>query len=430
MQLRRPRALRPRLPGRTVRARLTWLYGSLFLASGAVLLIITGALWAGATDGKTAGFASTVAPRILDITGVTAKAGSVFRPAAGPGGSGRHATGGLARTQNLVVGQLKALTTDQQSSDLHQLLLYSGIALAIMAIVAIGLGWLTAGRVLRPLRTITSTARDISATNLDERLGLHGPNDELKELGDTFDQLLGRLERAFASQRRFVANASHELRTPLATMRAAIDVAVAKPAPAPPETVLLAGRLRQELDRVDGLLESFLALARAEAGPPDDDGPTSLDPLVTSALEARARTIASMRLDVHRDMSAETTVAGNRALLVRMVDNLVSNAVRHNEPGGWIGIRSELDGTMARLVVENGGPVLDQGEVDELAKPFRRLGADRTSSGEGFGLGLSIIASIVETHHGYLQLRARKEGGLQVSIELPLAVRVLSGAPA
>ena len=167
-----------------------------------------------------------------------------------------------ARSRQLF-GQLHSLAAQQHTNDLHQLLLYSAVALAIMAMVSIGLGWLIAGRVLRPLRTITNAARDISASNLHERLDLHGPQDEVKELGDTIDGLLERLEVAFQSQRQFVANASHELRTPLATMRASLDVALAKPEPTPQPTVVLASRLRHELDQIDRLLNGFLDLARS-----------------------------------------------------------------------------------------------------------------------------------------------------------------------
>jgi signal transduction histidine kinase len=428
MHLRRPRfptAFRPHLPGRTVRSRLTLVYGGLFLVSGVVLLVITGLLWGRATSGHFA-VASAVPGRILRIAG----SGSVKAP---PGSSAQAFTavsgsGVATRQLGQVKVQLQTVAADQQSSDLHELLLYGGIALGIMALLSIGLGWLTAGRVLRPLRTITSAARRISATNLHERLHLEGPDDELKELGDTVDQLLGRLERSFQSQRQFVANASHELRTPLATMRASLDVAMAKPEPIPPQTISLADRLHDELDQVDRLLESFLALARAQRGPVDEDVAVSVGLLAAAALEDRGDTIAAMFIVVREDEAPEARVSGNETLLARMVENVIDNAVHHNTRNGWIRVGTEVEGEIVRLTVENGGPVLDGEAVKDLTQPFRRLGAERTGSDTGFGLGLSIVAAVAEAHGGRLELDALSTGGLRVLIELPVAARALAGA--
>jgi signal transduction histidine kinase len=457
MRLPRPQlraALRP--PGRTVRSRLTWLYGFLFLATGAALLAVTAFLWGHATARTPVTF-SNVPPKILHIAGLPTQGagivavpgggavksgsftvtggaapapgppvevpagGAMSRRAASAGGGSPNGQAGEVRAAGqarAVVTQLKVLANQQHTSDLHDLLLYSGLALALMAIASIVLGWWMAGRVLRPLRTITSTARDISAHNLHERLEMDGPDDELKELGDTFDQLLSRLERSFQSQRQFVANASHELRTPLAIMRANLDVALAKPEPAPPQTVRLAARLREELDQVDRLLDSFLALARAQAGPTDGDCPEPLDHLVASALEDHSAAIAEQHLSVSDEGTAEARVTGNGPLLARMVDNLVDNAVRHNEPFGWIRITTEVDGPVARLMVENGGLRLDEVAVAALGRPFRRLGPERTGYG-GSGLGLSIVAAIAEAHGGRLVLHAAEGGGLRAVVELP-----------
>jgi signal transduction histidine kinase len=302
------------------------------------------------------------------------------------------------------------------------LLISSLIALAIMTIVSAALGWLVAGRALRPVRQMTTAAQRISEDNLHERLAVTGPRDELKELGDTIDGLLARLEGAFAAQRRFVANASHELRTPLTTMRAALDVAVAKPEPAPPQTVALAARLRAELDRVDALLEAFLVLARAQHGNLPGWTALPLDYVVGAALADQATAIGARNLTV-QDTSGPggAWVTGSEALLSRLVENVIGNAVYHNADGGWIRITTQTDGSRASLVVENGGQVLEQQEVAELAQPFRRLGADRTGSDEGSGLGLSIVAAIAEAHGGTLDLQARDGGGLRVRIELPSA---------
>jgi signal transduction histidine kinase len=314
-------------------------------------------------------------------------------------------------------------------SDGHQLLIASGIALAIMLGVSLALTWLVAGRFLRPLRTITATTRDISATNLHERLRLSGPDDELKELADTFDQLLDRLERSFAFERQFIANASHELRTPLAGLRLSLDVAMAKPEPVPAHVGTLADRLRSGLDHVDRLLESFLALAHAQHGPFEDEATVSLAELARLALECRAGAVSAMTLDVEQ-WDSDVWVAGSETLLSRMVANVVDNAIVHNLPGGWIHVATTAEGGRARLVVENGGPRFDPEQVTELTRPFRRIGADRTGSDDGFGLGLAIVSSIVDVHSGTLDLEPLTDGGLRVAITLPLAVTAPAGATA
>lgn len=422
-------ARRPHLPRRTVRLRLTLVYGGLFLASGAVLLLITDLLWGKATNSRVRA-SGVVLRQILTTLPLPRPLGApILRP---PGiVEFSPAQLGVTPAQLSVVGrQLRIVAVQQHGTDLHQLIIYSAVAIAVMALLAIVLGWLMAGRVLRPLRTITTAARDISATKLHERLGLHGPDDELKELGDTFDDLLERLDGSFQAQRRFVANASHELRTPLATMRASLDVATGKPEPVPEETVTLANRLREELDHVDRLLESFLALARAQRGPIVDDATVSVDDLASAAIERQGEVISRMGLDVDRQDCPQAAVTGSETLLARMVDNVIDNAVTHNQYGGWAHVRSEADDAHTRLIVENGGPVFDQDRVTELAQPFRRLGAERTGGDGGTGLGLSIVASVAEAHGGTLELRALREGGFRVVIELPIAVRTLAGAPA
>ncbi len=221
----------------------------------------------------------------------------------------------------------------QHSADLHHLLVAAATALVLLAVLSIAFGWLAAGRFLQPLRLITSATREMSATNLNERLRLNGPEDEIKELGDTFDALLERLERSFEAERRFVANASHELRTPLATMRASLDVAMAKPGPVPPQTAVLADRLRRELDHVDHLLASLLTLAQAQRAPAADEATVSLDELASAAIEQRSSTISEMGLRVDQERCPDACALGSETLLSRMVDNMVENAVKHNERG-------------------------------------------------------------------------------------------------
>ena len=375
------------LPQHTIRMRLTLIHWGLFVASGAILLAMTVAL--------------SVALSNVGSSGSRGRQGAASLP---PGTAAQHGPG-------------------------HQLLIVSALALAIMAIPAISVGWLMAGRYLRPLRTITAAARTISATSLHERLNLAGPQDELKELGDTFDDLLGRLERSFQAQRQFAASAAHELRTPHATMRVWLDVALDKPGPLPRHIIDLGDRLRHELDHVDQLLNNLLVLARAQHGAITDEATLRLDDLVSSAVSALASAISCMSLDISQHGCPRAQVTGGKTLLARMIQNVVDNAVRHNTEGGWVRIRTEAAGANTRLVVENGGPVLSDQDVEHLAQPFRRLSAERTGSGTGTGLGLSIVASIAEIHGGRLELRARQEGGLQVIIRLPLAC-TMAQAPA
>jgi len=386
--------LRGMLPRRTVRMRLTALYGALFVVSGAVLLAITGGV---------------VVSSSRDSVTAANQAGL---PAL---------TRDQIRIQQL---QHKLANAESQihSGVSHGLLVGSAIALGVMTVISLVLGWIVAGRVLRPLRQMTAATRRISADSLHERLAVAGPGDELKDLADTIDGLLGRLEEAFAAQRRFVANASHELRTPLTTMRASVDVAVAKPEPVPAQTIALADRLRGELDRVDGLLDGFLALARAQHGDMPGRATLSLEYLTAAALAVRADAIAARHLTVHHVTGADGTwVTGSQPLLCRMVDNVVDNAIGHNRDGGWISATTGADEHVARLVVETGGDVLDADQVSQLTQPFRRLSADRTGSDHGSGLGLSIVEAITTAHGGTLDLQARPEGGLRVSIALPLA---------
>jgi signal transduction histidine kinase len=317
-----------------------------------------------------------------------------------------------------VIGRFQAdLPTPEQ---VHRFLVESGIALALMSVVSIWLGWVMAGRALRPLRSMTASARQISEENLNQRLAVKGPQDEMKDLGDTIDSLLERLETAFDAQRRFVANASHELRTPLAMMRTSVDVAMGKPEP-PAEVRNLAGKLEEGLDQAGQLLEGLLVLARAQQGPLGGTVEASLAALVSDALAANRADIDRMGLAVD-DASADVQVMGNGTLLARMVANVIDNAVRHNVAGGAVHIFTELDGDKVRLVVDSGGPVIDDARVRQLGEPFQRLGTDRVADNGGAGLGLSIVRAIATAHGGTLQLRARPQGGLRVVVELAVAV--------
>jgi signal transduction histidine kinase len=388
-------------PARTLRCRLTALYGVLFVVSGAILLLISGGYVVNHSAAE-----SRVSP-----------AGPPSRP---PSVATQLAE---ARAQiGLLQSQLASQDGNSHSSLSRNLLIASAIALGFMTIGSVIMGWLLAGRALRPVRRMTAATQQISAHNLNERLAVAGPNDELKELGDTIDGLLERLETAFNAQRRFVANASHELRTPLTTMRASLDVAVAKPEGAPPQTLALAARLRSELDRVDSLLEAFLMLARAQHRNLPGSSVLPVDYLVGAALGDQRAAIATRSLTV-QDTTAPggAWVRGSQALLSRLVENLIENAVRHNQDGGWIGVTAATAASRVRLTVENGGEVIDQRQVDQLSQPFRRLEADRIGTDKGSGLGLSIVAAITEAHDGRLELQARPGGGLRVCVDLPAA---------
>ncbi|MEU4622591.1 HAMP domain-containing sensor histidine kinase [Actinoplanes sp. NPDC023801] len=370
-----------------VGTRITLLYTGVFLVSGLILLLITFAFSSGSR--------TTVA---------------------GPQGGDR--AGGLAETRR----QLAALQEQMAAQNIDQMrrLVWGWIAaLAVMAVLSLVLGRLLARQATAPIRLITEVTRRISADSLDERIGIHGPDDEVKDLADTIDGLLERLEASFTAQRRFVANASHELRTPLATIRASLDVAVAKPDPAA-STLALAARLRTQLDRVDHLLDGLLVLARAQHGRHGDTGPVDLGDLAAAALRDRAGDVAAKDLTVTVDVAPATVAQGHRPLLTRLVANLVDNAVTHNNRAGWIRITGGLAGNTAELIVETGGRVFGQAEVDRLTQPFERLGGERVGSS---GLGLSIVSAVVAAHGGRLRLTARRDGGLRVMIVLPGARR-------
>jgi signal transduction histidine kinase len=387
---------------RTLRWRLTALYGILFLISGAVLLLISG------------GFV---------VRSSAVSHSQSHGTSHGPISAAAQLAQARAEIRALQHAlATEASTTAQPQSLGHALLVAAAIALGFMTIGSVLMGWLLAGRALRPIRRMTAATQRISAHNLDERLAIAGPDDELKELGDTIDGLLERLEAAFRAQRRFVANASHELRTPLTTIRASLDVAVAKPEGAPPQTIALASRVRAELNRIDSLLEAFLALARAQHQNLPGYAVLPLDYIVGAALADQQAAIRARNLAVQESTApGGAWVRGSQALLSRMVENLLENAVRHNQDGGWIRITAATEAGQARLVIENGGEILEQRQVDELSQPFRRLEADRIGTDKGSGLGLSIVAAIAEAHSGRLDLQARPGGGLRVCIGLPAA---------
>jgi signal transduction histidine kinase len=392
-----PTALR--LPRRSVRLRLTLLYGGLFLVSGVVLLAITYFLVTNEIFGEPV-FQTNFAEN--PVKG---------RPAENrvplPGGGGEPTT--------------RISEGGGGPGQLRQLLVLSSIALASMLAVSIAAGWLMAGRVLRPLRTMTATTRQITEQNLHQRLAVAGPDDELKDLADTIDGLLGRLDAAFDAQqdaldaqRRFVANASHELRGPLTRERAAIEVALADPEASTQSLRATFQRVLATSKQQERLLEALLVLARGQAGL-DRREPFDLAAITDEVLVARHTEVQRRRLRVDAALDPAQAL-GDPRLAERLVANLVDNAIGHNLPAGWIRVQTGSTAGRAALSVANSGPAVPPSEVERLLRPFQRGGADRTGHREGHGLGLSIVAAVAAAHHAELRVRARPEGGLDVVV--------------
>jgi signal transduction histidine kinase len=312
----------------------------------------------------------------------------------------------------------------QRAADSHQLLVNSGIALAIVAVLALLAGWLVAGRMLRPIRTITRTARRISSTSLHERLALDGPEDELKELGDTLDDLFGRLDAAFEAQRHFVANASHELRAPLTRQRALIQVALADPDANSTSLRTAHERVLASEQQLEQIIDALLTLTRGQAGLERHED-LDLAVIASHAMIARESQLAGYELDVHATLATAPT-DGDPRLLERLIANLIDNAIRHNTPGGHLEIATGTNDRHAILVIANTGPTVPPEEVERLFQPFQRLNGARTRHNNGHGLGLSIVQAIAAAHHAELNVRARPEGGLTIEISFPPASRILA----
>ncbi|MBL7622200.1 HAMP domain-containing histidine kinase [Frankia sp. AgB1.8] len=392
--------------------RLTAVYGALFLLSGAGLLAITYALmWhvPGDTcytgpDGLNACVAESGGHGDAPSTAMTEGQGRAAAPFA------------------LTPEDLKALAADQHAHEMHQLLIRSGIALAVAAATSVALGWLVAGRVLRPLRRITEATQAISATNLHERLAVPGPDDELRRLADTIDALLGRLDAAFDAQRRFVANASHELRTPLTVIRAMLQMTLTDPDATLDTVRATCQEVLVEGERQDRLIDALLVLARSERGL-DHREPLDLAGITEAVLATVGPKSDLLQIDVRAALDVAPT-AGDVRLAERLVTNLVDNALHHNLAGGRVDIETGTTPRHAFLTVSNTGPAICLDDVDRLFQPFQRLGADSTASGDGLGLGLSIVQAIATAHDATIQARPRPAGGgLRIQVDFPLGQR-------
>jgi signal transduction histidine kinase len=373
------------LPRRTIRLRLTLWYGGLFLVFGAVLLTATYALVVRAFVGNSASNALCHRPN--------------------------------PRCHAIGAQRALALALRDHAAVLHQLLTSSAVALGVMTVLAAAFGWIVADRVLRPLRAITATARQISAANLAQRLALDGPDDEFRELGDTFDGLLARLEASFRAQRQFIANASHELRTPLARQRVISQVALSDPAAtveslsAAHQRVLAAGAEQEKL------IDALLVLARGQTGL-DQRESFDLAAVTSKVIAAREPEAARRKLTLHAALAPAPT-SGSPSLAEHLTANLIDNALRHNVPGGQVNVTTSTRGPHAILSVANTGPAVPATAVDRLFRPFQRLSTDRASRGEGLGLGLSIVQAIADAHDASITAHPQPTGGLLIEATFP-----------
>ncbi|MEU7552256.1 HAMP domain-containing sensor histidine kinase [Streptomyces sp. NPDC044571] len=385
----------------TIRIRLTLLYGGMFLIAGILLLSIIYLLAAQALrEGNALPF-KIVGGQKVQVTSSTC-----------PG------VVGLEQSYDQFNAAISQCVLEQRRHALDDLLSRSLMALLGLSIIAFAFGYAMAGRVLSPLGKITRTARRVVGSDLTRRIELDGPDDELKELADTFDEMLDRLERAFTAQQRFVANASHELRTPLAINRTLLEVHLSDPG-APVELQQLGKTLLATNERSEQLVEGLLLLARSE-NQIVERKPVDLAEVASRALD-QARVEAAAKGVEIRGEQAPAVVQGNGVLLERIALNLVQNGLRYNVPeGGWVEVTTEAQHGEAVLVVSNTGPVVPAYEVDNLFEPFRRLRTERTGSDKGVGLGLSIARSVARAHGGRITATPREGGGLVMRVTLPL----------
>jgi signal transduction histidine kinase len=385
-----PRAVRR--GGLTVRAKLTFLYGGVFLLAGFILTVVIYVFVRWRLNHPRADL-----PPGCSVT------------------SADRADG----VRHLTAAQAALCARAVRVDTLHDILTAALVGLAVAAVVAFGVGYLLAGRVLRPLSRITAAAWTIARSPdaaARTRIALDGPPDELHELADTFDDMLDRLDSAFESQRRFTGNASHELRTPLAINRTLLEVALADPQLAA-ETGRLAAALLETNERSERLIEGLLSLARADNAVVDPE-PVDLAAVAVRAAAMCEAEAAQRGIRLRTDFGA-ATVLGDGSMLDRVAVNLVQNALRYNGPGGWVDLVTYDQEAYGLLVVANTGPRVPQEAVESLFEPFRRLGGTGDPGDRGAGLGLSIVRSVVGAHHGRIAVQPRADGGLVVRVWVP-----------
>ncbi|MFJ8230060.1 sensor histidine kinase [Streptomyces sp. NPDC094448] len=392
----------------SARTRIALAFGAVFLVLGGALLTVVNLLSSAGTQTEAAAIAerSEYLPSVLKN----------YRESGGTAGPGPADSAAVTALDPLLADRLTDNVTDAAS---RQMLYWSVAALLVTALCAVAVGWWAAGRVLRPVHEMTAKARRLSARTLHERIGPDdGPDDELKELGETLDALLGRLERTFDSQRRFIANASHELRTPLATQRTAVQVGL-DASSSPEELAAVKQVLLDSNRRSERLIEGLLMLARGERGLENCE---DIDLAEVVAEEAARHDVRAEVRNVRiRGRSVRhPVVRGNRPLLAQLVRNLVDNAVAYNVPDGTVDV--VVSG--GAVTVTNTGPVIPAADVPALFEPFRR-GEGRDRLGPGAGLGLSIVRSIAEAHGGTVTARPGPAGGLAVTVSLPVRASAL-----
>jgi signal transduction histidine kinase len=394
----------------TLRARLTLLNTSLFAVCGAIVVAVSYTLMAQlGTVGQGRGSGSQ--------PGSGAGVGAAFPAQCRAEERSAHPDSGVLAKCAAYFQQLGAQS--QRDLTLSHLLEYSLITVAVVIALAAILGWIFSGRALRPVQQITAAARAASEHNLSARVAPRGPRDELRELAETFDEMLGRLQAAFEGQQRFIANASHELRTPLAVMRATVDVVLDNPASTPGDLRAMAADIRAAVDHAEHLIGALLLLARNERGltvrEETDLATAAEDVLDTAALGDRR---------VHATLEP-AVISGDPVLAERLIANLIDNAVRYNIMGGEIWVSTRTLPGRSELTVANTGPVISPADTGRIFQPFQRL-SDRTSH-DGSGLGLAIVASIAAIHGGTATARPREGGGLCVTVTIPPASTLAQG---
>ncbi len=394
----------PPLPRPTIRLRLTLIYGALFLLTGAALLGLT------YVTSATTGLEVSVAANGQVVV-------TFGSPLAGGGSNTQVAPFGGNQADLPAV--IRAVVTGQHDAQQRYYLLLSLVALALLSVASLAIGWVVAGRVLSPVRTMTATARSITSTNLGLRLAPTGPDDELKDLGNTFDDLLGRLERSFEAQRQFVANASHELRTPLARERALVQFALGDPEPTLEGWRTAFERVLVAEEQQERLLEALFTLARGERGL-ERRVPVSLAEAAAAALRARRDDIDRQGLQVEARLD-QALVRGDAQLLERVAANLIDNATHYNVVNGRIEVTTGVREGWAILRVVNTGPLVPADDVSRLFEPFQRRSPDRTTRDAGWGLGLSIVRAVATAHDGNVRAHPGAEGGLEIEVRIPPA---------
>lgn len=389
----------------TVRLRLTLLYALLFFVVGALMLVVLYAI-----------LSQQLRPPREGPPGPNA--GPVASDDAGDGQQGGPFT------QGQIDAQVFQARREERRDALGRVPRAAIAALLVGTVAVLVVAWVVSGRMLGPIRQITRHARHASESTLSDRIALRGPPDELKELADTIDAMLARLEAAFRAQRDFSAHASHELRTPLAIIQAEADVALAAPDGSPRERAL-ATAVRDAAVRSEGLVDGLLTLSRSESQLADR---TRLD-LADLAGDIAGDVIDEAdRRGVTIDLELDTApVLGDRTLLGRMIGNLLVNAIRYNRPSGWVRLSVARGagpggGEVAAVTVENSGPAIAPGDVGELFRPFRRGASSRQAPDrpQGYGLGLAIVRSVAAAHGGEVTATPGREGGLRVTVTVPI----------